>query len=413
MTLNRWKILACTLTVGVGGLAVFATPPSGDKKDEAKEPAPLPAVTVKPTSPPNGADTPEPVKPAKAESVEFSFELPDVPAAPPKPDEKAKKPSTEPVFEPVAPLPATPPAPLPLILPAKAEADSGKAEDTKEPPVVTPPVSKPEQDKILPPIPTGPDTKSPPIPKLPDAPKPSNVVGGQTTIPTPDLDIPIRAPEKRIADVSPPAPPVKGEPLPMVGAPPPAATAPPATKVPEPPIGLTPPPTKAPLVDVPLPVPHGIPQPDPLVTPNSPAPARPPLATKPSDGSRLKMLLRMGDGQPRFEIRNSASTELLLKVYGEKIEMQSPPETKSSLVGVSAVGRVKFTAPGIEGTCDHLTILSATGEVLMKGNIHLKTKKGKAWSEMTAEKMVYQIGSNGLSSGETRPAVRPASYIPD
>ena len=30
------------------------------------------------------------------------------------------------------------------------------------------------------------------------------------------------------------------------------------------------------------------------------------------------MLLRMGDGQPRFEIRNSVTTELLLKVYGEQ-----------------------------------------------------------------------------------------------
>ena len=44
-----------------------------------------------------------------------------------------------------------------------------------------------------------------------------------------------------------------------------------------------------------------------------------------------------------------------------------------TLAGVTAIGRVRFTAPGIEGTCDHLTILSATGEVLLKGNIHLKT----------------------------------------
>ena len=116
------------------------------------------------------------------------------------------------------------------------------------------------------------------------------------------------------------------------------------------------------------------------------------------------MLLRMGDGQPRFEIRNTSTTELLLKVYGEKVEMQTPPESRSSLAGVTAIGRVRFTAPGIEGTCDHLTILSATGEVFMKGNIRMKTKHGKAWSEMTAEKMVYQIGTSGL----TQPAHREA-----
>jgi hypothetical protein len=125
------------------------------------------------------------------------------------------------------------------------------------------------------------------------------------------------------------------------------------------------------------------------------------------------MLLRMGDGQPRFEIRNTVTTELLLKVYAEKIEMQSPPESRSPLAGVAAIGRVRFTAPGLEGTCDHLSILSATGEVLLKGNIHLKTKYGKSWSEMTAEKMVYQIGTSGLASAPTRMPVRPASYIPD
>jgi hypothetical protein len=44
----------------------------------------------------------------------------------------------------------------------------------------------------------------------------------------------------------------------------------------------------------------------------------------------------------------------------------------------------------------------------------LKTKHGKAWSEMTAEKMVYQIGTAGLAStGTWRPPVTPASYIPD
>src|SRR5687768_10001763 len=75
MTLNRWKVLACTLTVGVGGLAVFAAPPSGNKAEPAKEPespppisAPLPSISIKPASPVNGDDTPAPaILPVKAE----------------------------------------------------------------------------------------------------------------------------------------------------------------------------------------------------------------------------------------------------------------------------------------------------------------------------------------------------------
>ena len=135
-------------------------------------------------------------------------------------------------------------------------------------------------------------------------------------------------------------------------------------------------------------------------------------ATPKAEATKLKMLLRMGDGQPRFEIRNSGTTEMLMKVYGEKIEMQAPPDARSTLAGVTAIGRVRFTAPGLEGTCDHLTILSGTGEVLLKGNIHLKTRHGKTWSEMTAEKMVYQIGTAGLTA-PGNPRVTPASYIPD
>ncbi|MFL6116024.1 MAG: hypothetical protein ACJ786_32430, partial [Catenulispora sp.] len=130
------------------------------------------------------------------------------------------------------------------------------------------------------------------------------------------------------------------------------------------------------------------------------------------DAAKLKMLLRMGDGQPRFEIRNTGSADLLLKVYGEKIEMQGPPDGRSSLAGVAAVGRVRFTAPGLEGTCDHLRILSGTGEVLLEGNIHLKARHGKVTSEMTAEKMVYQIGTSGLTTPAT-PRVTPAAYLPD
>ena len=45
MTLNRWKILACTLTIGVGGLAVFATPPAGDKADAGQGAGPASQLT--------------------------------------------------------------------------------------------------------------------------------------------------------------------------------------------------------------------------------------------------------------------------------------------------------------------------------------------------------------------------------
>jgi hypothetical protein len=134
-------------------------------------------------------------------------------------------------------------------------------------------------------------------------------------------------------------------------------------------------------------------------------------AAPPIGASKLKMLLRLGDGKPRFEIRNTESTELLFKVFGEKVELQSAPEgmQASPIAGVTAVGQVRFVGPGIEGTCDQLSVLSGTGEVLLKGNVHMKTKHGKAWNEVTGEKMIYQIGANGLST-TSNGSVVPASY---
>ena len=368
MSLNRWKVLACTLTVGVGGLAVFATPPASNKTDAPKEPAPLPALTVKPTSPANGTDTPPPAKPAKAE--EFDLVVPDpivAPAAPTKADEPVKRPATEPVFEPVTP-------PAPVVLPAGGtevkdlpKPDDKKPDASQLPAVVVPPPSKPEIKDL-----------------------------GKPVAPTPDVPK-VEESKPPVINLEPPAP----APLKVEG----SAPAKPAPAVPAITPDLTPAATPSAFKNDPL-----------TATPDTvKVPLTAPATSKggSADGARLKMLLRMGDGQPRFEIRNSATTELLLKVYGEKVEMQAPPDARSSLAGVTAMGRVRFVAPGIEGTCDHLSILSGTGEVLLKGNIHLKTKRGKAWSEMTAEKMVYQIGTAGLSGSGTRTSVVPASYIPD
>jgi hypothetical protein len=369
MSLNRWKVLACTLTVGVGGLAVFATDP-GLKSEAPKEPAPIPNLTVKPASPANGADTPPPATPVKGD--EFELTIP-VPPAPVKAEEPAKKPGDAPVFEPVDSSPLQ-------IVPVKGEAD---AKDAKKP---EPSKTDDVPTIAVPPVPDKLGVKDPP--KTP-APATPNI---------PEIDVPAKKAPASVPTII----------LPDVKAP--VGGGPPVPELkPEPPAKPT---------DMPVVVPGPKPDVPPVVvtpTPTVPEPAKVPATTatpKPTDAAKLKMLLRMGDGQPRFEIRSTSTTDLLLKVYGEKIEMQAPPDARSTLAGVTAVGRVRFTAPGIEGTCDHLRILSATGEVLLEGTIHLKSKHGKTWSEMTAEKMVYQIGSSGLTAPST-PKVTPAGYIQD
>ncbi|HEX3152266.1 MAG TPA: hypothetical protein VHR66_29600 [Gemmataceae bacterium] len=360
MSMNRWKVLACTLTIGVGGLAVFATDPLPTKEQPAKEPGSLPGLTVKPASPANGADTPAPVVPVKAD--EFELTVPAIPATPPKPDVDVKKPASEPVFEPVSP------PEVPIILPAKGEADSKdkvKQDDKK----IDPPV-------IVIPVPSKPETKE--APKLAVPPMPP--LGRAVETPVPPIVTPNVPAVKNPEPVNLPEIPAK----PIV----------PSNKVP-------PPPTPVPEV-------LRTPVPTPEVT------KTPAATTKVIEQAKLKMLLRMGDGTPRFEIRNTATTELLLKVYGQKIEMQSPTDARGTLAGVSASGAVRFTAPGIEGTCDNLRIMSATGELLLEGQIRVKTKHGKTSTEMTADKMVFQISTSGVGSPSTpRTSVTPVGYIPD
>jgi hypothetical protein len=352
-------------------------------------------------------------------SNELNFDLPVVPAKAEEPEVKSSK---EPVFEPV-----TPPTPPTIIIPVKGEDKAPKppivlipdtpapsADQSKPPTIVIPDLTPaPNADKSKSPPPLV-DLDTPPAPTKPSSPAPP---AKPETIPPPaiDLDPTPVAPQAKPTppatpkpELSQPVPPVSGAGQEIVL--PPIAESPKVPMKTEPVSPVAPPtaPTAPGTKNVDPPVNNELPKsPMPLI--REPVPSTPKVA----DGAKLKLLLRVGDGQPRFEIRNTASSDLLLKVYGEKVEMQSPNDGRSSLAGVTAIGRVRFTAPGIEGTCDHLTILSATGEVLMKGNIRMKTKHGRSWSEMTAEKMVYQIGTNGLASSESRPAVRPASYIPD
>jgi hypothetical protein len=102
------------------------------------------------------------------------------------------------------------------------------------------------------------------------------------------------------------------------------------------------------------------------------------------------ILLRVGEGEPLFEVRSG--DHLILKVVCEKIDVKSP-EKGQGLSAVKAAGRVRFAGFGAEGTCDELQFLAGTGEVAMAGNvkIQVKDKLGRIESELSAETMRYRI----------------------
>jgi hypothetical protein len=368
--------MACSLGLSLGGLAICA----GQSNDRANAPVnpptpqmtdPPPILLPVPPKPALPAAAPETLPPVPTPAREIEVDIPSVlpiqaiqqvPMVVVPDGGTVQGGRVYPPAPPGVDLPMTGPYPVgvPERSPMPREAPALSAPKSPEMPPMelraeTPPVPAPRAPEMLPAIPP---------PSLPPDPPTARV--------TPPA-VPVELPTRNVNQPAPVAP----------LAPPPL---PPRDRAPD----LTPLPPVPPSADL-----RPVPQPQLAVT-----------------TSKLKMLMRLGDGKPRFEIRNSESLELLFKVYGEKVEMQSPPEgaKASPIAGVTAVGKVRFTGPMIEGTCDQVTVLSGTGEVLLKGNVYVRTKRGKMWSEMTTEKMIYQIGASALIAPTAPNAVQPTLY---
>jgi hypothetical protein len=131
------------------------------------------------------------------------------------------------------------------------------------------------------------------------------------------------------------------------------------------------------------------------------APAAPITITKPAATApagvitavaetKYRILLRVGEGEPTFEVR--CADNLILKVVCEKVDVKSP-EKGHGLSSVRAAGKVRFAGFGAEGTCDELQFLAGTGEVGMTGHVkvQVKDKLGRVESELSAETLRYRI----------------------
>ena len=162
------------------------------------------------------------------------------------------------------------------------------------------------------------------------------------------------------------------------------------------------PPTLTPPASAPTP-PMSLPS-DPLIdaTPPSPSNFIKPAATAPTSAAvaavqaKYRILLRVGEGEPLFEVRSA--DHLILKVVCEKVDVKSP-EKGQGLSAVKAAGKVRFAGFGAEGTCDELHFLAGTGEVSMTGNvkIQVKDKLGRIESELSADTMRYRLDPQTLT----------------
>jgi hypothetical protein len=342
MTVSRWKVMAGVLGVSIGGLAAIAgqcPKPSEARTHRSDE---KPGEVPKAVPPAGGAPT-APALP--------SVEVP--PAAP------------------AAGLPALPgaaPAGDPLKLPAVPAPGSGSA------PVMPPTVNPP----------AGPSTA--PAPVMPAAGTvPASPMGPKVDLPTtppaaPNVAPPVAGPGPANPPAAGPAPVEFSKPAGQPVANPPSPLPSPGPNSPQ--VG----PSVPPQVNPPAPQVGG---PGDLQPVNAATPAAAPTATK------FRILLRVGEGEPSFEVRSG--DDLVMKVVCEKVDIKSP-EKGQTLSAVTASGKVRFVGFGAEGTCDSLSFLAGTGEVSMSGNvkIQVKDKLGRVESELTTESIKYKIDASAL-----------------
>ena len=348
MNLSRWKLLAGVFGLSVCGLAALAEPACRTAGHGSRQ---LPPV----------AENKSDAKPAKGGTTL----PPPIPVAPPKPVELPAIPGS-------APLPSLPQAlPSlgdPVVKPALPDPFELSLPMVKE--------DKPKTD-ALPAFPLPPMSATPNVPAATAVPEPIST--GLPALPGCPVQLSVAKPDLPDLSPAPPqAPEVKPVPLPQ-------------------PVEAKPLPRPQP-VDVQSiynavpPVPPVTPTPVP--TPPAPAPEVRTVAARsatPTVEKRLKVTLQMGDGNPRFEIRDG--DEVVLKVTSDKIDVTAPTEKGDLWSTLKASGRVKFYSPGGDGYCDELVIVPGSCEVIATGKVQFKYNWGKVETAVTSERMTFRLGA--------------------
>ena len=349
MNLSRWKLLAGVFGLSVCGLAALAEPacrtaghgsrqlpPVAENKADVK---PVKGGTVVP--PPILVDPPKPVE---LPAIPGSAPLPSLPQALPSPGDPVVKPALPDPFE----------LSLPMVKEDKPKTDALPAFPL---PPMSPTTNVPAATAVPEPISTG-------LPALP---------GSPVQLPVAKPGLPDFPPIQQIAPEVKPVPlpqPVEAKPLPR----------------PQPVdvqsiYNAVPPITRTPVPTPPAPAP-------------APAPEVRTVAARsatPTVEKRLKVTLQMGDGNPRFEIRDGE--EVVLKVTSDKIDVTAPTEKGDLWSTLKASGRVKFYSPGGDGYCDELVIVPGSCEVIATGKVQFKYNWGKVETAVTSERMTFRLGA--------------------
>ncbi|MBA2227747.1 hypothetical protein [Thermogemmata fonticola] len=371
----RWKLLAGGLAVSLGGLAALAGPCTRTDNSKgsapgsaASAPAPRPLESAQHAEAKGTVSSSEATAPPALAASE-SVPLPPVGGPARAPASSGPAPDGPP---PPASIPAAPGSIPPASASNSAAGPEGEAISVPAPPAIAMPIPAPPAG--LTPVPAPSASVASPTqavqPVLPEVPPPAAVGSsasssgvsshGERTGPA--------------TPMTPPAPPALPEAAPSPAAVPPAAVQP-AVPVPS-----APPAVEKPVV-------------------HREAAALPQLAQV---SQRFRVLLRVGEGEPAFEVR--CGDDLMLKVVCERVDVKSAAEPGEGLASVKAMGRVRFVGFGAEGTCEELSFLAGDGSVQLQGRVvvRVKDKLGRVESELSGESLRYRIDPAAMG-GVLRP----------
>jgi hypothetical protein len=112
--------------------------------------------------------------------------------------------------------------------------------------------------------------------------------------------------------------------------------------------------------------------------------------------TKFRIILRVGEGEPSFEVRSG--DDLVLKVVCENVDVKSPEKGRGPS-SVKASGKVRFAGFGAIGTCEELSFLAGSGEVAMTGTVRIqvKDKLGRIESELFAESVKYKLDGSAVA----------------
>lgn len=436
MSRVRWKLLAGGLALSLGGLAALAGP--CNRTDNGKggevtrssvmsDPNQVRSTSEAPTIPSTANSATKTVGKVAADTHATASEV-----------RSEKVPATDSVIIVATPaaLEVVPsPAADPPATPARATGNATPVltEATARPAVPEPPPAMEPQREIPPMTPPRPvtgakgeSTRDPDVPPMPPVltatgsepaavvPAPPPVVT-EPAVPTTSEEVSpsglvVPSPGPRSGPMAAPAPPPP-LPAPSAASPPaaaPAVMSPAAVSVPPSPI------THPPLSAGTIP-----PPPAPATVPAAPPAADQPQAVMPAAGKtalhretaplpaasaisqRYRILLRVGEGEPAFEVR--CGDDLMLKVICEKIDVKSPEQGDGPMT-VKASGRVRFVGFGAEGTCEELSFRAGDGTVHLNGQVivRVKDKLGRVESELSGDSLRYRIDPSSVA-GVLRP----------